>query len=55
MIRLQSLVVTLVLLGFIVGRANAEVPKIIFDTDITSDLRHGPLVSQFPRVEREDS
>lgn len=38
MIRLQSLVVTLVLLGSIAGRANAEIPKIIFDTDITGDV-----------------
>lgn len=38
MIRLQSLMVTLVLLGSITGWVNAEVPKIIFDTDITGDV-----------------
>lgn len=38
MMRLQSLAVTLVLLASIAGRANAEIPKIIFDTDITGDV-----------------
>ena len=38
MMRLQSFVVSLMLLVSIAGRANAEVPKIIFDTDITGDV-----------------
>ena len=54
MIRLQSLMVTLVLLGSIGGRANAEVPKIIFDTDITGDVddvkRAGMLTGDIGRT-----
>jgi hypothetical protein len=38
MIHLKHLMVTLVLLGLLCGRAGAEAPKIIFDTDITGDV-----------------
>lgn len=55
MIRLKQVMIIVVLLGLVVGRGSAEVPRIIFDTDRTAAEEVNFLVQSCKRHQADST